>query len=354
MRVLDAPSVEIGLWALAIGMVVSTQFLSQVFIWRDYPLVDIMTGWRAIARDRLIVSGIIGAALMLVGRVRTRSLASRLALLGGAVVAGAVSGELVLQLLTAGDDRQDVVSLVGRMVRWSFVGGSVAAMIYLWRSGSELALAGEQTRIEEASLRKLAASTHIEVLKRQIEPHFLFNTLATVRRLQATSPERGDQLLGRLLDYMSASIGAPTDGSWTLGREVALVLAYVDIFVIRMDGRLKITADLPADLDAVPFPSLILATLAENAIKHGIFPQDGGTIAITAARQSGTVIVTLADDGVGFSSKQGGTGIGLNNIAERLRLLHGEGARLHLGLNEMRGVRATITLPIVTVPASLP
>lgn len=158
------------LWALVIGLVMSTQFLSQPFIWRDYPLTDILAGWSAIARDRLIVSGIIGTALVLVGLIRTRSLVSRLALMGGAAVAGAAMGEFALHLLIAGDDRQDLVSLVGRNVRWSLVGGAAAVMVYFWRSDNECATAGERTILEEASLRELAASTHIEVLQRQIEP----------------------------------------------------------------------------------------------------------------------------------------------------------------------------------------
>lgn len=165
-RVLEAPAIEIMLWAL----VMSTQFLSQPFIWRDYPLTGILAGWSALSRDRLIVYRIIGTALVLVGRIRTRALASRLALMGSAAVAGAAMGEFALHLLIAGANRQDLVSLVGRNVRWSLVGGAAAVMIYFWRSDNECATAGERTILEEASLRELVASTHIEVLQRQIEP----------------------------------------------------------------------------------------------------------------------------------------------------------------------------------------
>lgn len=153
---------------------------------------------------------------------------------------------------------------------------------------------------------------------------------------------------------MSGEIGVSTEGSSTLGHQVALARAYLNIFAVRMDGRLRIETDIPADLDAVAFPSLILATLAENAIRHGILPQDNGTIAIAAACHGGIVTVTLADDGIGFSSQQSDSEIGLNNIAERLRLLYGSGAQLHLGLNKMRGVRATIALPRTMAGVPLP
>lgn len=354
MRVLDMPVAEVTLWAFGIGIVMSTQFLAQPFIWRNYPLADVAGGWATIARDRLIVAGIIGGMLALVSRIRTSSLAKQIVILGSAVVIGAVLGELMLQWLMAGDDRQDALSLFGRIARWSCIGCAIAAMIYLWRSSSELTTATDRARFEEASVRKHAASIRIEVLQRQIEPHFLFNTLATIRGLQATNRDRGDQLLARLLEYMSASIGAPTDGLSTLGHEVALVLAYLDIFAIRMDGRLEIEIDVPKELEEFGFPSLLLATLAENAVKHGIFPQQGGKIAITAALNNETLTVALVDNGVGFSGPPSGSGIGLNNIAERLRLIYQSRARLDLGLNRQRGVRATITLPIDATPSPLP
>jgi LytS/YehU family sensor histidine kinase len=196
------------------------------------------------------------------------------------------------------------------------------------------------------------------MLRRQIEPHFLFNTLATIRRLHETDPERGQQLIGRLFHYMSATLAETPNGRSTLAEEVTLVQAYLEVCASRMSGRLSVLAEVEPGLEAMDFPPLVLATLAENAVKHGVFPQDGGTILISARRVGDMVEAAVIDDGVGLSGAggggSGGSGLGLANIAERLRLLYGPRAELQLRANAPRGVCALVRIPAPAGAAKWP
>jgi hypothetical protein len=262
----------------------STQFLFQPFVWRNWELADIFPAWLEIARDRVIVALAIVAALAAVHGFHPSGRAWRLALQGLAIIIGAGLGEMILAGLGSQNDRMDPISILGRVVCWSLVAAAIGVMRHLWRSGAALAAAEEETRIDEAHLRRLAASTRLESLRRQIEPHFLFNTLATIRRLREIDPERGQHLLGRLFDYMSATLADHDSRRSTLADEIELVRAFLDVCASRMSGRLLVTCDVPEALGALPFPPLILATLAENAMKHGVFPRNQGTIAITATR----------------------------------------------------------------------
>jgi hypothetical protein len=339
-----APTVELFAWALLVAILMSTQFLFQPFVWRNWELADIIPAWLEIARDRVIVALAIVATLAAAHGFHPSGRHWRLALQALAIVFGAGLGEMILAGLGSQNDRMDPISIVGRVVCWSLVAGAIAVMRHLWRSGAALSAAEEETRIDEAHLRRLAASTRLETLRRQIEPHFLFNTLATIRRLREIDPERGQHLLGRLFDYMSATLADENTRRSSLADEVDLVRAFLDVCASRMSGRLLVTCDVPEALGALPFPPLILATLAENAMKHGIFPLNQGTIAITARRVGDMVEVEMADDGVGFGG-EGGNGLGLANITERLRLLHGPAASLRLRGNIPRGVRASVRIP---------
>jgi hypothetical protein len=223
----------LAVWAAVVALLMSTEFLFQPFIWRDFSLDQIAPAWLAIARDRLVVAATIAAGLASVGGWRLSGPRGLLAYVL-AVVVGAMAGEALLSWLTPGEDRQDVISWLGRIVRWTVVGGAVAGMVQLWRAGSELAAAAEEDRIQEAEARRNAASSQLEMLRRQIEPHFLFNTLATIRRLHETDPEDGQRVLGRLFHYMSATLSETPAQRATLADEVSLVCAYLDVCASRM------------------------------------------------------------------------------------------------------------------------
>ncbi len=198
----------------------------------------------------------------------------------------------------------------------------------LWRAGAIAAETGEREIAREAASRAAANASELDSLQRQIEPHFLFNTLATIRQLHRIDGEAGQRLLGQLLAYIERSVSSVGTNLVALGDEIDLVTAYLDICKSRMEGRLLTRCDVPRALHDVQVPPLVLVTLVENAIKHGIGPRArGGTIVIAACRAGTMVELTVADDGVGLGSADGGPGIGLANVLSRLRLTFGPAPR---------------------------
>ncbi|MDH5825045.1 histidine kinase [Luteimonas sp. RD2P54] len=215
---------------------------------------------------------------------------------------------------------------------------------------------GEQRRGERAAAHRTASAKELSeaklsLLHAQVEPHFLYNTLASAQVLTRSDPARADQMLGHLIEYLRRSLPRTLQGQSTLGEELERANAWLEIMKFRMGARLATQIDVPEALLAVPFPAMMLQTLVENAIKHGLEPKTGGgTVWIRARESEDRVAVTVADDGRGFSSEGGGTGIGLRNVRERLRLTYGEAASLRIAANFPSGVAATVTVPAAAEP----
>ncbi len=187
-------------------------------------------------------------------------------------------------------------------------------------------------------------------MQAQIEPHFLFNTLASVQFLTETDPGQAGRLLGHLIDYLRAALPELRAKSTTLGREADLAKAYLEILATRMGPRLAFAIDVPADLRTHPFPPNMLISLVENAIKHGVEPAaDGGRITVVARRVEDRLEVEVADTGRGLAASRGGgthgDGVGLTNVRERLAALYGERGRFRIEENAPRGARAIIAIP---------
>nr|WP_315476685.1 histidine kinase [uncultured Undibacterium sp.] len=186
----------------------------------------------------------------------------------------------------------------------------------------------------------------LNLLHAQVEPHFLYNTLASAQILTRSDPASADQMLGNLITYLRHSLPKTEDSPSTIGVELERTRAYLDIMKIRMGSRLQVQIEVPDYLKPVLFPSMMLQTLVENAIKHGLEPQTGGgTIWILARAHENNVALTVADDGRGFSVEGAGTGIGLRNVRERLRLAYGNTASFGIVANFPNGVAATINVP---------
>jgi LytS/YehU family sensor histidine kinase len=205
---------------------------------------------------------------------------------------------------------------------------------------------GEQTEARETATEKELTVAKLSLLHAQVEPHFLYNTLASAQVLTRSDPARAEQMLGYLIEYLRRSLPRTEDSLSTLGDELERARAYLEILKIRMGERLAVQIQVPESLKGVPMPPMMLQTLVENAIKHGLEPVvGGGNVWILAREVDGKVAVTVADDGRGFSDQGAGTGIGLKNIRERLRLAYGEAASFAIVANFPKGVAATITLP---------
>jgi signal transduction histidine kinase len=207
--------------------------------------------------------------------------------------------------------------------------------------GAEVAraeLAGEELRANSAEAR-------LQALQAQVEPHFLFNTLAHVKWLYRRDPERGRRMLDRFVDYLQAALPQVRQSATTLEQELELARAYLDIQQIRIGGRLAFTIEVPGEIAQLRFPPLMLLTLVENAIKHGIAPQtEGGTIVIRARVDDRALRIEVRDTGAGLALTAG-SGMGLANVRARLSALFGAGARLVIEPNAPHGVVAAIEIP---------
>ena len=210
----------------------------------------------------------------------------------------------------------------------------------------------EQAAAAQTATEKELTVARLSLLHAQVEPHFLYNTLASAQYLTRTEPQRADEMLGHLIQYLRHSLPRTQDEMSTLGEELERALAYLEILKIRMGPRLAVQVDVPEALRATPLPPMMLQTLVENAIKHGLEPRTGGgTVWIRAREHEGVVSITVADDGQGFGGQGGGTGIGLKNVRERLQLVHGAKASLAVVANFPEGVAATIAVPAVAQDA---
>ncbi|AWH16291.1 sensor histidine kinase [Stenotrophomonas sp. ZAC14D2_NAIMI4_7] len=204
----------------------------------------------------------------------------------------------------------------------------------------------EQAAAEQTQVEKELSVARLNLLHAQVEPHFLYNTLANAQVLTRTDPGRAEQMLGHLIQYLRSSLPQVDESVSTLGVELERTRAYLEILRIRMGARLAVEVQVPNELHGVHLPAMALQTLVENAIKHGLEPKPGGgTIWILARGFDDHVTVTVADDGLGFGHGTSGTGIGLKNLRERLRLTCGEQAGVAIVANFPSGVAATMTLP---------
>jgi len=205
----------------------------------------------------------------------------------------------------------------------------------------------EQARAEREATGNALTVARLNLLQAQVEPHFLYNTLANAQVLARTDPPRAEQMIGHLIQYLRHSLPREHDTLSTLGEELERTRAYLEILKIRMGARLAMQVQVPDELKPVAVPSMMLQTLVENAIKHGLEPKPGGgTVWIMARRLDDQVTVTVADDGCGFGNgNSAGTGIGLKNLRERLRLTYGDAASFSIVSNFPSGVAATLALP---------
>ncbi len=205
---------------------------------------------------------------------------------------------------------------------------------------------GEQVATKETEIEKELAIAKLQLLHAQVEPHFLYNTLGSAKYLVRSDPAGAERIIDNLILYLRHSLPRLDHALTTLGDEVDRVRAYLEIMQIRMGARLGTQLSVPDALKSVPFPTMMLQTLVENAIKHGLEPKSGGgTIWVLAQEKGDRVAVTVADDGIGLSGETAGSGIGLRNVRERLHLAYGTDAAFDIAVNFPTGVAATITVP---------
>ena len=344
-RIFNGTSVALVFWLCFAIVLIS--LLKTLFV---KSLVDWIFMVAYLTRQHL-ASGLLGLLAVALGTALLPERASGrvrwLTMFGLLVIASAVSAGVRLSM-----SRYPMMST-------REVAGWLADVVVLWTTlgllgyglvGSIRRQEGARRRLgqqiaEQNTLSAAALEARLTVLQAQIEPHFLFNTLANVRRLCEVDPQRGQRMLGSLLDYLRAALPAMRRSSTALAEEFELVRAYLCVLQQRMGERLHFRIELSPRLADASIPPLILPTLVENAIRHGLAPlPEGGTITVKAAQDGGQVVVSVADDGAGFQAASG-SGVGLANTRARLSALYGSAAGLTLRSNNPRGVIAEVRLP---------
>jgi signal transduction histidine kinase len=227
--------------------------------------------------------------------------------------------------------------LLGLLFAWAYT---------YYRDREQAREAMRQSELDRAELERRLMESRLLVLQAQIEPHFLFNTLAHVKRLYQTDRVSARPMLGNLRAYLAGALPQMREPIARLDREIALAEAYLGMQQTRMGRRLSYAVDVPAELAGARLPTMMVLTLVENAIKHGLSPQrEGGSVQISARHDTGQIQIEVADTGRGFVASSGG-GAGLANLRSRLAILYGPQATLNLRHNNPRGVAAVLTLPL--------
>jgi sensor histidine kinase YesM len=336
-----------GLVVLALVFALSTQFLFQFHLYQLWPLADILRGWLDYFLDLLLVGACIWTALNATASLRLRSTLARHLVILVSMALGALTGEVLFMLrVPPAPDLSAVAVLLGKVVRWFVVGGLAYAIYTYLRRSADAAAQAHETELQRVQIERQTAEARLQALRAQIEPHFLFNTLANLHRLYETDRVRGQRMLADFIAYLRAALPRMQGDQTTLGQEVELTRAYLNVLQVRMGQRLCFRLNLPQELGRLPFPPLALSTLTENAIKHGLNPlPEGGSIDISARIENDLLRVQVADTGAGFKQASG-TGAGLANLRARLAALYGEAAQLDIRANAPRGIRATIAVPL--------
>ena len=226
---------------------------------------------------------------------------------------------------------------------------------YKGRIQAEAKAAQAVETAEAESLKRQVAEARMAAMQAQVEPHFLFNTLASIDHLIETDPRRASQMQKNLIALLRASMPAMRGngdvGPRDLKLELDVIRPYLEILKVRMEDRLATEIAVPDGLLSAEFPAMMIQTLVENAIKHGLEPKpEGGRLSVSAEIVHGKLAVTVADTGVGFGkAATAGTGVGLTNIRERLQLLYGGKGALTVAENPGGGTRVTVTVPYRTI-----
>jgi signal transduction histidine kinase len=220
------------------------------------------------------------------------------------------------------------------------------------------AYASREQLAQEAAARseaqRLAVEAQLRLLRAQLEPHMLFNTLANLRSLVREDVDRAESMIDRLIVYLRGALASSQTESVPLSREFTQLRAYLDIMSFRMGLRLSWRLELPPELESTPVPPMLLQPLVENAIKHGLEPKVGpGSIEVVARATATGIEIRVDDSGLGLSpddvddpaARPAGTSYGLQHVRDRLQAVYGPAARLSLERRQGNGVSAVVFIP---------
>jgi Histidine kinase/Histidine kinase-, DNA gyrase B-, and HSP90-like ATPase len=232
---------------------------------------------------------------------------------------------------------------------------AILKIVYKRTIQAEVKAAVATETADSEQLKRQVVEARMAAMQAQVEPHFLFNTLASIDHLIETDPPRASTMQKNLIALLRASMPSMRESNpalHNLGREMAVIRPYLEILKVRMEDRLQTSIMVPEGLLSAEFPPMMIQSLVENAIKHGLEPKaEGGTLTVSAEIVHGRLAVIVADTGLGFGrADTAGTGIGLTNIRERLKLLYGDKASMVVADNLPSGTIVTLTVPYQAQP----
>ncbi len=314
----------------------------------------------------LVVVGAVGFGLLSVWLQPTRIDRKsngwlKLALIaGGSSLVGAVFGGFIGKLIKDGVQGLAQSELL-RLALPVLIGGLVAGVMYAALTITVLQMRRNLLARRNAQLRKLAADerlarqltdARLRLMQAQVEPHFLFNTLASVQHLAETKSPEAARLTAQLITFLRGGLSGLREEFTTVEREFAMAGSYLEIMKTRMGERLDFSLELPPDLANQNVPPAMLISLVENAIKHGLEPSpNGGRISFVARQVADKLIIRVTDTGCGARKSLSSSGVGLTNIRERLKAIYGEQASLMVGENSPTGFIATLSFPFTNKEA---
>ena len=340
------------LWTLAVGALIAVGFTVYGFVahasgegaWRNW------AGWVHWYGINLVISLSVSVTikllfvivLPLVGSARIKRLGAvaRVLFFSAVPLLGVAIGGPIGLWLTG---QQGLVWIDTRDAN------SIAASVLMSVLVSTIFFLVFNAKARQLEAERRASEAQLRLLQGQIEPHFLFNTLANVQALIDHDPAKAKAMLESFTDYLRSSLGALRQGSGTLGAELDLVQAYLGLLKTRMEDRLQFSLVSDPALRGLPLPALLLQPLVENAIHHGLEPKvSGGSVHVSAHTEPGMLVLQVQDDGLGLAApprRRKGHGVALANLRERLLAQYGSRARLELH-DAAPGTRATLHIPI--------
>jgi sensor histidine kinase YesM len=199
---------------------------------------------------------------------------------------------------------------------------------------------------ERSALERQNQFARLRLLQAQVQPHFLFNTLANVRELVESKSDKAPAVLNSLIAYLRAAVPKLNETTTSVAQELALVRAYLEVMHMRIPDRLAFTVEATDESLDLICPPMMLMTLVENAVRHGIDQStSGGTVAVRVCVQSDTCLAQVTDSGVGLGKTRNGLGTGLSTLRQRLKLMFGDDAELSMAAVDPLGTKATVRFP---------
>src|SRR5665213_735570 len=265
------------------------------------------------------------------------------------VAGSATAGMVINDIVSYGADAQWLLAhprdVADSTIAILFPAGLLVAAYEFYRRGEDVSGAAFRIHADKIALQAEVSKARIQLLRAQIEPHFIFNSLAHVRRLYQIDIDAARKLLDNLVRYFTGALPSLRQETCSLAEELALIDPYLAIHRLRMPSRLEYEVVFPENLLAQKVPTMILLTLVENAIKHGVSPlPQGGFVHVSARETAGALELRVADSGHGMTVSSG-SGTGLSNIRARLVTSYGNAASLSLTTNRPSGIIATVHLP---------